>query len=196
MKQNYSEWNEVIWNKTKQPQFIPSHLVPSHLTSSHLISCHLISCHPISSHLISSFDTDFLWFFWYGKTFRQMMTYAFTQKNSYTHFPCFLHMGTLYTEKRLRTENFQKQKNYTQTFVPTWWQQNARNASQNYILVPHNLHQTVPGLLGNYYKPCLKHSQYHFVIQTLHEVVSSTTLCCRPISPANTLSEPCFKIGL
>ena len=152
-----------------------------------------MSCHPISSHLISSFDTDFFgteklldrW--WHMRLRRKVPTHMFL---------VLLHMGTLYTEKRLRTENFQKQKNYTQTFVPTWWQQNARSASQNYILVPHNLHQTVPGLLGNYYKPCLKHSQYHFVLQTSHEVVSSTTLCCRPISPANTLSEPCFKIGL
>ena len=157
-----------------------------------------------------------------------------------THiFPFFTH-GNLVHGETVTHRKPSKTKNYTQTFVPTGWQQNARSASQhyfahlifkknvislcsqvfaykpctkhfplplcitkvarstsqNYILVPHNLHEAVPGLLGNYYKPCLKHSQYHFVLQTSHEVVSSTTLCCRPISPANTLSEPCFKIGL
>ena len=81
MKQNYSEWNEIIWNKTKQNNLSSSPLISSRPTSPHLISCHLISCHSISS-----FHTDF---FWYRETFRQMMTYAFTQKSSYTHFSFF-----------------------------------------------------------------------------------------------------------
>ena len=92
MKQNYSEWNEIIWNKTKQNNLSSSPLISSRPTSPHLISCHLISCHSNSS-----FHTDF---FWYRETFRQMMTYAFTQKSSYTHVPrSFTHGNLVHREK-------------------------------------------------------------------------------------------------
>ena len=124
-----------------------------------------MSCHPISSHLISSFDTDF---FGTEKTFRQMMTYAFTQKSSYTHVPRSFTHGNLVHREKVTHRKLSKTKKKT-THRP---------------LYPHDgnrMHEVLPRTIYLYHIICTKQFRDYLVITTsLALSIPSTISCYKP----------------